>query len=92
MLGWMAWTWPTALIFIGIFSAMGIITFIEIKWPGTSERNGVLRITTTRGDRLFLSLLGTSYIFLFWLAVFGMPLWIPLGLAVAWAIFCFRKV
>lgn len=92
MLGWMAWTWPTAFIFIGIFSAMGIITFIEIKWPGTSERNGILRITTTRGDRLFLSLLGTSYIFLFWLGVFGMPLWIPLGLAIAWAIFCFRKV
>ncbi|MEP2943558.1 MAG: DUF2160 domain-containing protein [Hyphomicrobiales bacterium] len=92
MLGWMAWTWPTALIFIGIFSAMGIVTFIEIKWPGTSERNGILRLTTTRGDRLFLSLLGTSYIFLLWLGIFGMPLWIPLGLAIAWAIFCFRKV
>ena len=92
MLSWMAWTWPTALLFIGIFSAMGIITFIEIKWPGTSERHGILRLTTTRGDRLFLSLLGSSYIFLFWLGVFGLPLWIPLGLAIAWAIFCFLKI
>lgn len=92
MLSWMAWTWPTALLFIGIFTAMGIITFIEIKKPGTSERHGILRITTTRGDRLFLSLLGSAYIFLFWLAVFGLPLWVPLGLALAWGIFCFLKV
>ncbi len=92
MLSWMAWTWPTALVFVGIFSSMFIITMIEIKRPGTSERVGVLRIKTTRGDRLFLSLLGTSYIFLFWLGVFGMPLWAPLGLAIAWATFCFLKV
>ena len=92
MLSWMAWTWPTALLFIGIFSAMAIITLIEIRKPGTSERYGIFRIITTRGDRLFLSLLGSSYIFLFWLGVFGFPLWIPLGLAIGWAIFCFLKV
>ena len=92
MLSWMAWTWPTALLFAGIFLAMGIITTIEIKWPGTSERYGILGLTTTRGDRLFLSLLGTSYIFLAWLGLFGMPLWAPLGLSIAWAVFCFWKV
>lgn len=92
MLSWMAWTWPTALLFIGIFTAMGIITFIEIKKPGTSERHGVLRLTTTRGDRLFLSLLGTSYVFLFWLGVFGMPLWVPLFVSIGWGAFCFWKV
>ena len=31
MLTWMAWTWPTALFFIGLFVAMGIITIIEIQ-------------------------------------------------------------
>jgi len=92
MLSWMAWTWPTALLFAGIFLAMAIITVIEIRKPGTSERHGVLRITTTRGDRLFLSLLGTAYIFLFWLGVFGFPLWAPLGLSIGWAVFCFLKV
>ena len=92
MLNWMAWTWPTALVFIGIFSAMLIITVIEIKRPGTSERYGILRITTTRGDRLFLSLLGTTYIFLFWIGVFGFPLWAPLGISVVWSAFCFVKV
>ena len=92
MLSWMAWTWPTALLFIGLFSAMALITVIEIRWPGTSERYGILRIKTTRGDRLFLSLLGAAYIFLLWLGVFGAILWIPLGLAIAWGIFCFLKV
>ena len=92
MLGWMAWTWPTALLFIGIFSAMAIITAIEIRKPGTSERYGVLKIVKTRGDRLFLTLLGAAYIFLGWIGLFGMPLWIPLGLAIGWGVFCFLKV
>lgn len=92
MFSWMAWTWPTALLMMGIFLAIGTIIVIEIKKPGTSERHGILGLTTTRGDRLFLSLLGTSYIFLAWLGFFGMPLWIPLGIAIVWGIFCFLKV
>ena len=92
MLGWMAWTWPTALLFIGIFSAMGVITVLEIKRPGGDERKGALGLVTTRGDRLFISLLGTVYIFLAWLGLIGMPLWAPLGLSLAWGVFCFWKV
>lgn len=92
MLSWMAWTWPTALVFIGIFSAMGILTILEVKYPGGAERKGVLGLTTTRGDRLFISLLGTVYIFLTWLGLLGMPLWAPLGMCIAWAVFCFWKV
>ncbi len=92
MLKWMAWTWPTALVFIGIFSAMAILTVIEIRHPGGGERKGVFHLTTTRGDRLFISLLGSAYIFLAWLGLFGMPLWAPLGLAIAWGVFCFWKV
>jgi len=92
MLNWMAWTWPTGLFFIGLFTAMGIITYIEIKKPGTSKRDGVLGLTTTRGDRLFLSLLGSAYIFLAWLGLFGTPLWWPLAFSLCWGVFCFRKV
>lgn len=90
-LSWMAWTWPTAFVFIGIFSAMGILTFIEIRHPGGDERKGILGLTTTRGDRLFMTILGTVYIFLAWLGVFGTPLWIPLGLSIAWGVFAFWK-
>lgn len=92
MLSWMAWTWPTGLFFIGLFTAMAIITVIEIKKPGTSERKGALGLTTTRGDRLFLSLLGSAYIFLAWLGLMGEPLWWPLAISLAWGVFCFWKV
>jgi len=92
MLGWMAWTWPTAMVFIGIFSAMGVLTVLEIRNPGGDERKGVLGLTTTRGDRLFIALLGSSYIFLAWLGLIGTPLWWPLLIAIGWGVFCFWKV
>nr|WP_299938947.1 DUF2160 domain-containing protein [uncultured Pelagimonas sp.] len=88
----MAWTWPTALVFIGIFSAIGVLTFLEIRQPGGDERKGVLGLTTTRGDRLFIALLGTSYIFLAWLGLVGQPVWWPLFISIGWGVFCFWKV
>ncbi len=92
MLEWMAWTWPTALLFVGIFSAIGALTALEFVVPGGQERKGIFGLTTTRGDRLFITLLGSAYIFLAWLALMGTPLWWPLGLSLAWCVFCFWKV
>lgn len=92
MLSWMAWTWPTALVFIGIFSAIALMAVLEIRTPGGNERDGILGLTTTRGDRLFITLLGSAYIFLAWLGFFGTPLWAPLGIATLWGAFCFWKV
>ncbi|MDI3335128.1 DUF2160 domain-containing protein [Defluviimonas aestuarii] len=89
---WMAWTPATLLVFIGIFTAMGILTVLEIRRPGGDERQGVLGLTTTRGDRLFITLLGTSYIFMAWLGLIGMPLWWPLAISIGWGVFCFWKV
>ncbi|MEP3638420.1 MAG: DUF2160 domain-containing protein [Paracoccaceae bacterium] len=89
---WMAWTPATFLVFVGIFSAMGVITFLEIRRPGGDERKGILGLTTTRGDRLFITLLGTVYIFLAWLGIVGQPLWWPLAFSLCWGVFCFRKV
>lgn len=91
-LGWMAWTWPTAGVFATIFGAMAVLVVLELVWPGGQERKGVLGLRTTRGDRLFISLLGSVYIFLAWLGIFGTPLWWPLGLALLFAAFCFWKV
>ncbi|MEW7008329.1 DUF2160 domain-containing protein [Lentilitoribacter sp. EG35] len=91
-MSWMAWTWPTVLIFVAIFSSIALLTLIEIKYPGGAERLGVLKLVTTRGDRLFLGILGSVYIFLAWLGFFGQPLWVPLSLAILWFIFCFRKI
>jgi predicted small integral membrane protein len=89
---WMAWTPATLALFLGIFGAIGVLTLIEVRYPGGDARTGVLGLVTTRGDRLFMTLLGTSYIFLAWLFFFGMPLWGPLALSILWGVFCFWKV
>jgi predicted small integral membrane protein len=73
-LSWMAWTSGTAIFFISIFIALIIMTVWAIKAP-QAPRIGILRIETTPGDRLFLSLLGSAFICLAWLAMFGAPVY-----------------
>ena len=90
---WMAWTPATLAFFCGIFGAIAVIGLLEgFKFKDGLERRGILGLTTTLGDRLFIALLGSAYIFLAWLGFFGMPLWAPLGIALAWLAFCFWKV
>ncbi|MEQ9037618.1 MAG: DUF2160 domain-containing protein [Silicimonas sp.] len=90
---WMAWTPATLAVFVGIFSAILIIGLLEGLWLRDGlERKGVLGLTTTLGDRLFITLLGSAYIFLAWLGFVGQPIWIPLFIAIGWGIFVFWKV
>jgi len=89
---WMAWTRSTLAFFLFIFGFVAVLTAIELRWPGGNERAGVLGLTTTRGDRLFIGLLGAAYIFLAWIGLIGMMLWPPLGIAIAWLGFCFWKI
>ena len=91
-LSWMAWTWPTAAFFLFILLCFIVMSVWEYYSPGGGPRHGILGLDTTRGDRLFISLLGAAYIFLAWLAVLAAPLWGALALAVAWAAFVFLKV
>jgi predicted small integral membrane protein len=89
---WMAWTWPTAAFF-GIIAMLLIGMGIwEWRVPGGSPRVGVLRFETTRGDRLFISLLGSAFINLAWLGLVGPELWWSLALSVAYAVCVFRFV
>lgn len=67
---WMAWTWPTALFFLIIALLLVSFTVLALKFPET-PRVGILRIETTRGDRLFITLLGSAYINLAWLGLIG---------------------
>ena len=91
-LSWMAWTWQTA-IFFGVIALLLIcMSLWEMKRPGGDPRRGVLGLDTTRGDRLFISLLGSAYINLAWLAVVGPPLWIALLLCLVYAVLVFRYV
>jgi predicted small integral membrane protein len=67
---WMAWTWQTGLFFGLLASVLTIMTLLAIFKPET-ERVGVLRIPTTRGDRLFISLLCAAFIHIFWIYLMG---------------------
>jgi len=89
LIAWMAWTWPTAAFFIFILLCLVGMTVWEFYSPGGGPRRGILGLDTTRGDRLFISLLGSAFIFLAWLAFFGTPLWAPLGIAVLYAVAVF---
>lgn len=88
-LAWMAWTKATALFFCIIFSLIFCMGIWERFVPGGSPRVGILRFETTRGDRLFISLLGSAYINLFWLGLIGTNLWwaIPVCLLYALCVF-----
>jgi predicted small integral membrane protein len=69
-MAWMAWTLPTAIFFLVIACILITFTILAIKFPET-PRIGVLRIETTRGDRLFITLLGSAFINLAWLGLVG---------------------
>lgn len=92
LLSWMAWTWPTAAFFGFIALCLLAMTIWEWRAPGGGPRSGVLGLATTRGDRLFISLLGSAYILLAWLAIFGPPLWGGGALCVIYALAVFRWV
>ena len=90
--GWMAWTFPVALFFFIIASLLITFTLLAIRWPET-PRIGILRIETTRGDRLFISHLGSAFIHLGWLFFAGPDLlWGALVLSLFYAMAVFRWV
>ncbi len=91
-LSWMAWTWPTAAFFDFVFLCLGGMVFWEGRRPGGDPRHGILGLDTTRGDRLFITLLGSAFIFLGWLGLFGTPLWGALAIALVYGFTVFRWV
>jgi predicted small integral membrane protein len=88
-MAWMAWTWQTGLFFAIIAALLCAMTLWERLSPSV-ERRGVLGITTTRGDRLFISLLGAAFIQLAWLGLVGPSLWGALAISLVYAMAVFR--
>ncbi len=86
---WMAWTWQTGVFFAVIASLLLVMTVLAV-WRPETEQVGILRIPTTRGDRLFISLLGSAIINLAWLGLVGPDLWPALGLSLLFAAVMFR--
>ncbi|AWM05952.1 DUF2160 domain-containing protein [Bradyrhizobium symbiodeficiens] len=106
-IAWMAWTLPTAIFFVALAGTLAVMTYLAAIYP-EAERVGVLRIPTTRGDRLFISLIAAAVIHLMWIAFFGtdaiatLPigedgleissLWLASGISLATAVLIFRTV
>ena len=69
-IAWMAWTLPTAIFFVLLASTLAVMTWLAAAYP-EAERVGILTIPTTRGDRLFVSLILAAVIHLLWIAFIG---------------------
>lgn len=91
-LSWMAWTQPTAIFFLVIAGLIIALSVWEYLSPGGGPRFGILRFETTRGDRLFISLLGSAFICLAWLGFIGASLWWGLALSCLFALVVFLIV
>lgn len=68
-LSWMAWTPPTAMFFGTIIALLLLMGVWAKADPNNPPRVGILGIATQRGDRLFLTLLGSAFIHLGWIAL-----------------------
>ncbi|EGP06394.1 DUF2160 domain-containing protein [Afipia clevelandensis] len=105
-IAWMAWTAPTAIFFCLLAGTLAVMTWLAVRYP-EAERVGILRIPTTRGDRLFISLILAAVIHLLWIAFAGtdtiatLPigegvevssLWIATAISLASAVVIFRNV
>ncbi|NCV62514.1 MAG: hypothetical protein EBW49_00955 [Betaproteobacteria bacterium] len=79
MLEWMAWTTPVAIFFTSIVLMLIGMTVWERRSP-TVARKGFLPMVTTRGDRLFIGLLGCAYLHLVFVGLAGeMVVWLGLS-------------
>jgi predicted small integral membrane protein len=69
-IAWMAWTLPTAIFFALLAATLAVMTWLAIASP-EAEHVGILHIPTTRGDRLFISLIMAAVIHLLWIGLVG---------------------
>ena len=88
-MGWMAWTLPSALFFVGIALLLLGMTVYELRSPCV-ERRGLLPIATTRGDRLFIGLLGSAYLHLAVIGATDWSIWVASLLSVVWLLLVMR--
>ncbi|MBX3609423.1 MAG: DUF2160 domain-containing protein [Hydrogenophaga sp.] len=101
MFDWMVWTTPVAVFFSCILLMLIGMTVWEIRQP-TTERKGFLPMKTTRGDRLFIGLLGAAYINLAFVGAAGWiaerltmeqepSVWVSFVVSMVWMAWVMRK-
>lgn len=79
-LDWMLWT--SATVIFAVCAAAGLLglTLLSVLVP-SAPRKGVLPIATARGDRIYISLLGTGLVMVLFVVTTDLPL--PIGLLIA---------
>jgi len=82
---WMAWTLPTAIFFVAIACMLVGMTAWQLVSPSVPRR-GFLPMTTTRGDRLFIGLLGSAYINLAGILLTEWSSWTAVAITLAAAV------
>lgn len=63
---WMAWTLPTVIFFVAVFLMLTFMVIWDLR-SSPVARKGFLPISTDRGDRLYIGLIGSAFINLAWL-------------------------
>jgi predicted small integral membrane protein len=86
---WMSWTLPTAIFFASIAAILVAMTAWELR-SASIERRGFLPIATTRGDRLFIGLLGSAYLHLLVIGATDWNIWVASGLSLVWLLVVMR--
>lgn len=89
--GWMAWSFPIATFFWLITCTLLVFTLLAIRYP-EQPKKGILGIETTRGDRLFIFLLGSAFINIAWIGLSGQPQWQALIICLVYGVTVFRLV
>ena len=88
-IGWMAWTWQTMLFFAAVAACLAGLTVLAVRRPET-PRVGVLGFATTRGDRFFVSLMTSAFVFVIFIRFGGQDFVWPALAALAVTALMFR--
>lgn len=80
LLDWMVWTSATVVFALAVLAGLIAVTVLAMVVPST-PRKGFLPMPTARGDRIYISLLGTGLVMVLFVVLTDLPL--PIGLAIA---------
>jgi predicted small integral membrane protein len=86
---WMAWTSLTATFFVCIGVLLACMTVWELRSPSIAGR-GFLPIATSRGDRLFIGLLGSAFLHLLVIGATDWSIWVASLLSLVWLLLLMR--
>ncbi|MDQ0121717.1 putative small integral membrane protein [Pseudomonas lini] len=85
----MSWTVPTTAFFCAIALILVGMTTWELRSPSVPRR-GFLPIATTRGDRLFIGLLGSAYLHLLVIGATEWSIWVAFAVSLVWLLAVMR--